>query len=60
VERIIGMTDKDNEESVKRMYKILAKIGLVREIKKMGIKEGDSVVIGGYEFEWENNRDSIL
>ncbi len=55
VERIVGMTDKENEESVKRMYKILSRIGVIKELKKRGIKEKDTVIIGSYEFEWKDD-----
>ncbi len=55
VERVVGMTDKENEESIKRMYKILSKIGVIKELKKRGIKEKDTVIIGGFEFEWKND-----
>lgn len=55
VERIVSMTDTTNEQSLKRMYGILNKIGVVKELKKKGIKEGDIVIISGIEFEWSDS-----
>lgn len=55
VERIVSITDLDNEESIKRMYKILKKMGIVKELKKKGIKEGDIVIINNIEFEWKDD-----
>lgn len=55
VERIVNTTDIENEESIKRMYLIFKKIGLVKELKKKGIKDGDTVVISGVEFSWQDD-----
>ena len=52
IEKIINRVDLKNDESVKRMYLMFKKIGLVRELKRKGIKNGDTVVICGNEFNW--------
>ncbi|MCX7905547.1 MAG: GTPase ObgE [Elusimicrobiales bacterium] len=55
VEKIASMTDMENEEAVKRMYKILKRIGVVKELKKNGIKNGDTVIISKFEFVWNDD-----
>lgn len=55
IEKLVYRTDINNETAVKRLLNILKKIGLIKQLLKSGIKEGDTVVIGGTEFIWEND-----
>ncbi|MCX7641107.1 MAG: GTPase ObgE [Elusimicrobiales bacterium] len=55
VDKIINMTDTENEEAIKRMYKILKRIGVVKELKKNGIKNGDTIIISKFEFVWNDD-----
>ncbi len=50
VERMVAKTDFENEEALQRFQNFARKIGLDKELKKKGIKEGDTVRIGGEEF----------
>lgn len=50
IERIVSMTDLDNESAVKRLQMTFKKIGLDEALKKEGIKEGDTVKIGEFYF----------
>ncbi len=52
VERLAAMTDLDNEEAVQYMNEQFDHLGVNEELKKLGIKEGDTVVIGEVEFEF--------
>ncbi len=52
IERIVKMTNFELEESVKRLQKILKKVGVEKILKKRGIKPGDKVVIADIEFEY--------
>ncbi|MHC2994224.1 MAG: GTPase ObgE [Candidatus Atribacteria bacterium] len=45
IERIVAMTDFDNEEALDNFQKIVKKIGLEKALIKRGIKEGDKVKI---------------
>ncbi|MEF3279940.1 MAG: GTPase ObgE [Elusimicrobiota bacterium] len=54
VEKIVDKTDLNNEEALKRLFNIFRKIGLIKELLKKGIKEGDTVLIGKEEFIWKN------
>lgn len=57
VEKFVSTTDLNNESATKRLFNILKKIGLVKELLKKGIKEGDTVVIAKYEFVWSDNKN---
>ena len=50
VERLVAMTDLENESAVKRLQRSLKKMGLDDVLKAKGIKPGDTVKIGNSEF----------
>jgi len=51
LERIVAMTDLENEEALEYLKNRLKKIGIGDKLKKMGIKEGSTVIIGKLVFE---------
>lgn len=50
VERIAGVTDERNSEQVIRFQNIMKSMGVFDELSKMGIKDGDTIIIGHLEF----------
>jgi GTP-binding protein len=54
IERAAAMTYWENDESVRRFQKIMERLGIDAQLRKAGIKEGDSVNIGEYELEWHD------
>lgn len=50
VERLVAMTDLENESAVKRLQRAFKKMGIDDMLKQKGIKEGDIVKIGDAEF----------
>lgn len=52
VEKIFRMTNFNSEEDYERFSNKLRKLGLDDELIKMGIKDGDTVRILDFEFEW--------
>lgn len=52
IERHVAMTDMENEEAVERLQWIIKRMGIEDALKKAGIKEGDTVKIGEFEFEY--------
>ena len=50
IERIVAMTDLDNQTAVERLQRTFNRIGLDDELIKQGIKPGDTVKIGEAEF----------
>ena len=53
VEDIVLQTYMDNEDSVKRMFIRLRKMGLVSALEKEGIEDGDEVHVAGKVLIWE-------
>ena len=52
VERLVAMTDMNNEASVNRLHRILTKRGIISRLRDLGASEGDSVRIGREEFDF--------
>jgi GTPase len=50
VEKMAARTDFENEEALKLFQNFCRRIGLEKELKKMGVKEGDTIRIGSEEF----------
>lgn len=53
IERLVAMTDFSQKEAVKRLQNIFSKMGLEKVLEKKGIREGDRVKIGEWEFRWQ-------
>ena len=51
-ERLMGRVNIGDNESYSYMERMLKKIGIEDELKKKGVKEGDTVKILEWEFEW--------
>jgi len=54
IERIVAMTNFDNEEAIDYFQKIIKKIGLEKALIKKGIKEGEQVKIKEIVFTFSN------
>ncbi|HYZ17066.1 MAG TPA: GTPase ObgE [Candidatus Acidoferrum sp.] len=52
VERLARMTDFDSDEALVRFEQILAKMGVDKRLRELGIHEGDTVRIAGTEFDY--------
>ena len=50
LERLVAMTDLENEEAVDYLMDRLNKMGVADRLKKMGVEEGSTVIIGGFAF----------
>ncbi|MDY6826703.1 MAG: GTPase ObgE [Bacillota bacterium] len=50
VEKMAARTDFENEEALQRFQNFCRRIGLEKELKKIGAKEGDTIRIGSEEF----------
>ena len=53
IERLAAQTNFDNEESAERFQRDLARLGVEDELRRAGVRPGDTVRIGGTELEWE-------
>ena len=54
VERLMGRVNIQDNESMHYFQKQLSSLGIESKLKQKGIKEGDSVKILEWEFEWYN------
>lgn len=52
VERLFRMTNFNTEEAYERFSNKIRRMGIDEELEKMGVKEGDTVRILDFEFEW--------
>jgi GTP-binding protein len=50
VERLAQMTDFDSDEALVRFERILAKMGVDKKLRELGIADGDTVRVAGVEF----------
>lgn len=56
LERFSQMTNFDYYESLKRFQKVLEAAGVAKQLRKAGVVEGDTVVIGQMEMQWSEDR----
>lgn len=54
VERLMGRVNIQDNESMYYFQKCIRELGIEEKLKQMGIKEGDTVKILEWHFEWEN------
>ena len=54
VERLMGRVNIQDNESMHYFQKQLNELGIEARLKRLGIKEGDTVKILEWEFEWYN------
>jgi GTPase len=52
LERLVSMTDFENEESAERFQRELTRLGVERALVRAGVRPGDTVRIGAHELEW--------
>ncbi|GAC1416655.1 MAG: GTPase ObgE [Candidatus Velthaea sp.] len=52
VERLAQMTDFDSDEALARFEQVLAKLGVEKKLRELGVREGDTVRIAGAEFDY--------
>ncbi len=52
IERLLESIYFDNVDSVRYFQETLRKMGIVEKLEELGIKEGETVLIAGYEFEF--------
>ena len=53
IERLAAQTNFDNDESAERFQRDLARLGIDAQLRRAGIRPGDTVRIGSIELEWE-------
>ncbi|HLJ56688.1 MAG TPA: GTPase ObgE [Chthonomonadaceae bacterium] len=54
IERMVAMTDMNNDHAVRRLQRSLDKIGITGKLRTIGAKDGDTVRIRDVEFDFED------
>lgn len=54
VERVMAMTDINNEFALRRLHRQLERMGVINELKTLGVQNGDTVRIGKVELEYKD------
>ncbi|MCD4785045.1 MAG: GTPase ObgE [Candidatus Eremiobacteraeota bacterium] len=57
IERMVQMTDIENDEAVYYLQSRIKRMGLENRLKEMGVKDGDFIVIGGFEFNYTEEKE---
>jgi len=52
IERMVQMTDLDNDEAVRRLHRRLDGHGVLKALRRAGASQGDMVSIAGMEFDY--------
>lgn len=52
VEKLLDSTDPDDEISMRRFQQLLVKNGIIAALREMGAKDGDSIRLGEWEFDF--------
>jgi GTP-binding protein len=50
IERLVAMTDLENDEAVRYLHRRLERIGVIEKLRNHGAHEGDTVTIGEVSF----------
>jgi len=52
IERFAQKTSFDNQQAVMRLYDIMKRSGIIKQVEKLGAGFGDKIVVSGQEFEY--------
>jgi GTP-binding protein len=52
--RAASMTYWDEFQSIRRFQRLLESLGIDAALRKAGVQEGDTVIIGDFELEWQD------
>lgn len=50
IEKLVAMTDLENDEAVRYLHRRLTRLGIIDKLREEGAEEGDLVMIGDFEF----------
>src|SRR5579871_1815362 len=55
IKKWVAMTNFNSRDAVERFQKILGRMGVIKELKKMGVREGDNIFCEDHEFVFESD-----
>ena len=57
MEKMLGYTNLEAEKGFLFFQRFMVEQGIIKELKKMGLKEGDTIKIYAHEFEYYDTED---
>lgn len=54
VEQLVAMTDLGNSEAVMYLHRMLQRIGVIQQLRGLGIEDGDEVRVGSFTFTYKD------
>ncbi len=58
IKKWVAMTNFDNFDATERFYRILKRMGVIKELKKLGVKRGDKVFCEDLELDFEDSLEA--
>lgn len=58
IKKWVAMTNFDNFDATERFYRILKRMGVIKELKKLGVKRGDKVYCEDLELDFEDSLEA--
>ena len=59
IRRLANVTDARNIEQIIRLQNIMTGMGVFDELKKKGLKDGDTIIVGHLEFVHYDDHDEV-
>lgn len=54
IDRLVAMTDLENDDAVRFMHRKLERIGVINKLRELGAQDGDEVYAGDFVFTFED------
>jgi GTP-binding protein len=59
IQKLLELTDVYDERALNRFMKIITGAGVLERLKKMGIREGDTVKVGDFQFDYYSDEPEV-
>ncbi len=56
IERLVAMTDLENDEALRYLHRRLTRLGIIEQLRELGAEEGDMVTIGELEMDFTDEQ----
>jgi len=60
IERVVAMTNFDNEEAVARLQRVLDRTGISRQLERLGARDGSPIAVGSRTLTWVGSAADAL
>lgn len=56
IDRLIAMTDLENDDAVRFLHRKFERIGIIEKLRELGVKDGDDVIAGDFVLQYQEDR----